>query len=179
MSIAEVLIPAADVSVQISTAGTEASGTSNMKLALNGALLLGTVDGANIEIAEDAGEDQCFMFGHLTPQVDGVRYNNTYQPTPLEQRSPELAQVFQSIESGIFGDHVYEALLKTVYDHDHYLVSNDFGSYLEAQELVEDAWADSTDWTKKSIITSFSMCDFSSDRSVQDYADSVSNTVDL
>ena len=115
VSIAEVLVPAADISVQISTAGTEASGTSNMKLALNGALLLGTVDGANIEIAEDAGEDQCFMFGHLTEQVQQVRYNNSYNPTPLEQRSPELAAVFKFIESGAFGDGgIYEALLKTV-----------------------------------------------------------------
>jgi starch phosphorylase len=115
VSIAEVLIPAADISVQISTAGTEASGTSNMKLALSGALLLGTVDGANIEIAEDAGEDQCFMFGHLNDQVAQVRFNNSYNPLPLEQRSPELAEVFKFIESGAFGEaHIYDALLKTV-----------------------------------------------------------------
>ncbi|KAK1922468.1 carbohydrate phosphorylase-domain-containing protein [Papiliotrema laurentii] len=177
VSIAEVLIPAADISVQISTAGTEASGTSNMKLALNGALLLGTVDGANIEIAEDAGEDQCFMFGHLTDQVNQVRYNNTYNPVPLDERSPELAAVFKYIESGAFGDgHIYEALLKTVYEHDHYLVSNDFGSYLEAQSLVDELWAtDQDDWTKKSILTAFAMGDFSSDRSVQDYADGIWN----
>ncbi|ORX39038.1 carbohydrate phosphorylase-domain-containing protein [Kockovaella imperatae] len=177
VSIAEVLIPAADISVQISTAGTEASGTSNMKLALNGALLLGTVDGANIEIAEDSGEDQCFMFGHLAEQVQDVRYNNSYNPTSLEQRSPELYEVFKFIESGAFGEgQIYEALLKTVYDHDYYLVSNDFGSYLEAQRLVDELWgSDQDEWTKKSIITSFSMGDFSSDRSVQDYADGIWN----
>nr|XP_031862304.1 uncharacterized protein CI109_002269 [Kwoniella shandongensis]KAA5529376.1 hypothetical protein CI109_002269 [Kwoniella shandongensis] len=162
VSIAEVLVPASDVSVQISTAGTEASGTSNMKLALNGALLLGTVDGANVEIAEDAGEDQSFLFGHLTEQVEGVRFSNSYQPTPLEQRSSELQDVFRAIESGTFGDGgIYEPLLKTVYEHDYYLVSNDFGSYLSAEKLMDECFADRTEWTKKSIITAFNMGDFS------------------
>ncbi|WVQ81442.1 hypothetical protein IAT38_003566 [Cryptococcus sp. DSM 104549] len=175
VSIAEILVPASDVSVQISTAGTEASGTSNMKLALNGALLLGTVDGANVEIAEDAGEDQSFLFGHLAEQVDGVRYTNTYQPTPLVERSQELDQVFKAIEKGTFGEgSIYESLLKTVYDHDYYLVSNDFGSYLSAEALMDECFLnDKTEWTKKSIITAFNMGEFSSDRSVQDYADGI------
>lgn len=140
-----------------------------MKLALSGALLLGTVDGANIEIAEDAGEDQCFMFGHLADQVQQVRFNNSYNPLPLEQRSPELAEVFKKIETGVFGDkHIYESLLRTVYEHDYYLVSNDFGSYLAAQKLVDELWGgDPEEWTKKSILTAFAMADFSSDRSVQ------------
>lgn len=86
-----------------------------MKLALNGALLLGTVDGANIEIAEDTGEDHCFLFGFLSKDVEAVRYANSYTPTPLEERSPELAAAFKAIEAGIFGDGgVYEPLLKTV-----------------------------------------------------------------
>lgn len=146
------------------------------KLTFSGALLLGTVDGANIEIAEDAGEDQCFMFGHLAEDVQQVRYSNSYNPTSLEERSPELAEVFKKIESGAFGDgHIYESLLKTVYEHDYYLVSNDFGSYLEAIRLVDDLWSGEKDeWTKKSILTSYAMGDFSSDRSVQDYADGVS-----
>lgn len=146
------------------------------KLTSSGALLLGTVDGANIEIAEDAGEDQCFMFGHLAEDVQQVRYSNSYNPTSLEERSPELAEVFKKIESGAFGDgHIYESLLKTVYEHDYYLVSNDFGSYLEAIRLVDDLWSGEKDeWTKKSILTSYAMGDFSSDRSVQDYADGVS-----
>ncbi|WVQ93324.1 hypothetical protein IAU59_000392 [Kwoniella sp. CBS 9459] len=175
VSIAEILVPASDVSVQISTAGTEASGTSNMKLALNGALLLGTVDGANVEIAEDAGEDQSFLFGHLAEQVEGVRFTNSYQPTPLDQRSPELAQVFKAIESGTFGEgSTYESLLKTVYEHDYYLVSNDFGSYLQAEKLMDECYLNNrTEWTKKSILTAFNMGDFSSDRSVQDYADGI------
>ncbi|KAL1406048.1 Non-essential glycogen phosphorylase [Vanrija albida] len=174
VSVAEVLIPAADVSVQISTAGTEASGTSNMKLGLNGALLLGTVDGANVEIAEDVGEDNAFLLGHLAADVEAVRYSNSYNPTPLEERSPELAAVFKAIEANTFGDgHVYEPLLKTIYDHDYYLVSNDFGSYLAAENLVDELWADQEEWTKKSIRTAFAMGSFTSDRSVQDYADSI------
>ncbi|BEI91712.1 uncharacterized protein CcaverHIS019_0405320 [Cutaneotrichosporon cavernicola] len=174
VSIAEVLIPAADVSVQISTGGTEASGTSNMKLGLNGALLLGTVDGANIEIAEDVGEENAFLFGHLAADVEAVRYSNAYQPTPLEERSPELAEVFHAIQSGMFGDgSVYDPVLKTVYDNDYYLVSNDFGSYLAAEKLVDELWQDQEEWTKKSIRTAFAMGDFSSDRSIQDYADSI------
>jgi len=130
------------------------------------------------------------MFGYLNEDVEKVRYDNTYNPLPLEQRSPELAAVFNYIESGAFGDgHIYESLLKTVggahflgittdiqvYEHDHYLVSNDFGSYLEAQSLVDELWgSDKDEWTKKSILTAFAMGDFSSDRSVQDYADGVS-----
>jgi starch phosphorylase len=116
------------------------------------------------------------MFGHLAEDVQQVRYSNSYNPTPLEQRSPELAQVFKKIESGAFGDgHIYESLLKTVYEHDYYLVSNDFGSYLEAIRLVDELWSgDKDEWTKKSILTSYAMGDFSSDRSVQDYADGVS-----
>lgn len=108
VSVAEILMPAADVSVQISTAGTEASGTGNMKLAINGALLLGTVDGANVEIAEEAGEECCFLFGYLAHQVEDVRYQNQYNPTPLAQRSPELAEAFQAIRGGMFGDNIYE-----------------------------------------------------------------------
>jgi starch phosphorylase len=138
------------------------------------------------EIAEDAGEDQCFMFGHLTKDVDNVRYNNSYNPTPLEQRSPELAQVFKAIESGMFGDgNVYQPLLQTVcaletrwqqvYEHDNYLVANDFGSFLNAEKLVDDLWSnDPDDWVRKSVLTAFAMGDFSSDRAVQDYADMVS-----
>ena len=116
------------------------------------------------------------MFGHLAEDVQQVRYSNSYNPTSLEERSPELAEVFKKIESGAFGDgHIYESLLKTVYEHDYYLVSNDFGSYLEAIRLVDDLWSGEKDeWTKKSILTSYAMGDFSSDRSVQDYADGVS-----
>ena len=130
VSLAEILIPASDISQHISTAGTEASGTSNMKFCLNGGLLVGTVDGANIEIAEEVGEDNvcelqfyptldsrfrhaefgyAVFFGHLTPDVEDLRYQHTYHPIPVEKKSPALAHVLNTVSSGIFGDDgVYE-----------------------------------------------------------------------
>lgn len=125
VSLAEVIIPAADFSQQISTAGTEASGTSNMKFALNGALLLGTVDGASIEIGEEVGDDQVFFFGHLTPQVAGKRYANQYHPVPVADKSPALERVFHAIEQGVFGDHggLFAPLIDNVRGSDFYLVA--------------------------------------------------------
>lgn len=109
VSLAEVLIPASDISQHISTAGTEASGTSNMKFCLNGGLLVGTVDGANIEIAEEVGESNVFFFGHLTPAVENLRYEHLYHPVPLEQKCPRLARVINEVAAGRFGDGgVYE-----------------------------------------------------------------------
>ena len=102
--VAEFLIPASDISEHISTAGTEASGTSNMKFCLNGGLLLGTVDGANIEIAEEVGEDNVFFFGHLTPAVEELRYQHRYTPVPVEEKSPALAAVLNDVMSGRYGD---------------------------------------------------------------------------
>lgn len=109
VSLAEILIPASDISQHISTAGTEASGTSNMKFCLNGGLLLGTVDGANIEIAEEVGEQNVFFFGHLTDDVEDLRYQHVYHPVPIEQKCPRLAKVIDEVASGRFGDGgVYE-----------------------------------------------------------------------
>ena len=109
VSLAEILIPSSDISQHISTAGTEASGTSNMKFCLNGGLLLGTVDGANIEIAEEVGETNVFFFGHLTPAVEELRYRHLYHPVPVEEKSPALANVLNQVSAGLFGDgSVYE-----------------------------------------------------------------------
>ena len=103
------LIPASDISQHISTAGTEASGTSNMKFCLNGGLLVGTVDGANIEIAEEVGESNVFFFGHLTPAVEELRYQHMYHPVPIEEKCPRLARVINEVAAGRFGDGgVYE-----------------------------------------------------------------------
>jgi starch phosphorylase len=104
VSLAELLIPASDISQHISTAGTEASGTSNMKFCLNGGLLVGTVDGANIEIAEEVGSENVFFFGHLTPEVEGLRHNNLYRPVELQKKCPALAEVLTEIGNGRFGD---------------------------------------------------------------------------
>jgi starch phosphorylase len=171
VSLAEILIPASDISQHISTAGTEASGTSNMKFCLNGGLLVGTVDGANIEIAEEVGEDNVFFFGHLTPDVEDLRYQHTYHPIPVEEKSPALAHVLNTVSSGIFGgDGVYEPLLNTVRQGDFYILTDDFDSYIRALEMVDEAYSDRTEWIKKSIRTSAKMGKFSSDRAIQDYA---------
>jgi starch phosphorylase len=171
VTLAEVLIPASDISQHISTAGTEASGTSNMKFCLNGGLLLGTVDGANIEIAEEVGSSNVFFFGTLTPDVEDLRYQHMYHPVPVEQKSPALATVLDVISNGLFGDeHVYEPLLNTIRQGDYYLITDDFDSYIEALRMVDEAYTDRTEWIKKSIRTTAKMGKFSSDRAIQDYA---------
>ncbi|KAG8910221.1 Non-essential glycogen phosphorylase [Tulasnella sp. 408] len=193
VSLAELLIPASDISQHISTAGTEASGTSNMKFCLNGGLLLGTVDGANIEIADEVGEENVFFFGHLTPNgtlptlselppevfsawissaVQDLRHSHQYHPAPLQETSPALAVVFDVIAQGRFGDgQIYEPFLNTIRTGDYYLVSDDFDSYIEAQRLVDEAYKDKAAWVKKSITTTARMGKFSSDRAIKDYAD--------
>ncbi|KAG7562385.1 hypothetical protein FFLO_02165 [Filobasidium floriforme] len=179
VSLAEVLMPAADLSVQISTAGTEASGTGNMKLSINGALMLGTVDGANVEIAEEVDEEQCFLFGHLTPDVDHVRYLNEYQAMPLQERCAELAKVFDAIKGGMFGNgngDNYTSLLYTVEHVDHYLVANDFESYLRAEALADDLFTNNhEEWVRRAMLTTARMGKFSSDRAVAEYAEELWN----
>ncbi|KAG8941623.1 Non-essential glycogen phosphorylase [Tulasnella sp. 424] len=193
---AELLIPASDISQHISTAGTEASGTSNMKFCLNGGILLGTVDGANIEIAEEVGEengqstrtmsailpekylnDLClrfpvFFFGHLAQNVEDLRHSHQYHPVPLDEVAPALGVVFDVIAQGHFGDgSIYETFLNTIRQGDYYLVSDDFGSYIVAQEMVDEAYRDTASWIKKSITTTARMGKFSSDRAIFEYAD--------
>ncbi|KIM37789.1 glycosyltransferase family 35 protein [Hebeloma cylindrosporum] len=176
VSLAEVLIPASDISQHISTAGTEASGTSNMKFCLNGGLLLGTVDGANIEIAEEVGEDNVFFFGHLTPAVEDLRYKHLYHGIPIDQQCPALADVLKKISGGAFGDGgVYEPLLNTIRQSDYYLITDDFDSYIAALEMVDEAYLDKEEWIKKSIRTTAKMGKFSSDRAINEYAESYWN----
>ncbi|KAF9555972.1 glycogen phosphorylase [Agrocybe pediades] len=176
VSLAEVLIPASDISQHISTAGTEASGTSNMKFCLNGGLLLGTVDGANIEIAEEVGESNVFFFGHLTPAVEDLRYQHLYHPVPIEQKCPALAHVINQVSAGVFGDGgVYEPLLNTIRQSDYYLLTDDFDSYIAALAMVDEAYLDKDEWVKKSIRTTAKMGKFSSDRAIVEYAESYWN----
>ncbi|KAF8259084.1 glycosyltransferase family 35 protein [Lactarius quietus] len=164
VSLAEILIPASDISQHISTAGTEASGTSNMKFCLNGGLLVGT-------IAEEVGDDNVFFFGNLTPDVEDLRYQHTYHPVPIEQKCPALANVLNTVSSGMFGgEGVYEPLLDTVRHGDFYLLTDDFDAYIRALEMVDEAYTDRTGWVKKSIRTTAKMGKFSSDRAIQDYA---------
>ncbi|TPX45161.1 glycogen phosphorylase [Synchytrium endobioticum] len=169
VSIAEIMIPASDISQHISTAGTEASGTSNMKFVLNGGLILGTVDGANIEIGEEVGDDNIWLFGVLANEVDDIRHTQTYQAVEMD---PSLKSVLKSIRRGDFGDSsIFEPLLATLTTgHDYYLISKDFDAYLEAQKKVDSAFKDRTSWAKKSILAAAGMGKFSADRSVADYA---------
>ncbi|KIM29179.1 glycosyltransferase family 35 protein [Serendipita vermifera MAFF 305830] len=177
VSLAELLIPASDISEHISTAGTEASGTSNMKFCLNGGLLLGTVDGANIEIAEEVGEDNVFFFGHLTPAVEELRYNHRYNPIPVQEKSPALAAVLDNVMSGCYGEaSIWEPFINTVRQGDYYLISDDFDSYLNAQAMVDEAYTkDPKEWIKKSINTTARMGKFSSDRAIMTYAEEIWN----
>ncbi|RIA96884.1 Glycosyltransferase Family 35 protein [Glomus cerebriforme] len=174
VSVAEIIIPASDISQHISTAGTEASGTSNMKFVLNGGLILGTVDGANIEIHEEIGDDNIFMFGNLADQVDDLRHAHRYRNIPID---PSLQAVINDIESGHFGDsRIFAPLINTItHGKDYYLISDDFQSYLDAQKLVDEAYKDKEEWTKKSILCSANMGKFSSDRAIQEYAEQIWN----
>ena len=171
VSLAEVIIPGADLSEQISTAGTEASGTGNMKLALNGALTIGTLDGANIEILEAVGEENIFIFGHRTEEVRSLRAKG-YDPRDHYHAHERIRRIidsfarFSTTEPGIF-DPIRRILLD---NGDHYLHLADLPSYLEAQERVSSVYADPQAWTSKAILNVARMSRFSSDRTIREYA---------
>ncbi|KAJ8101146.1 glycosyl transferase [Lipomyces tetrasporus] len=173
VSKAEIIIPASDISQHISTAGTEASGTSNMKFVLSGGLILGTVDGANIEITREVGENNIFLFGHLAESVEDLRHKHRFSKVPLD---PNLEKVFEAIESGMFGDHnIYGSLVSSVTGSDYYLVSDDFQSYLDAQKLVDQDFKNKDTWVSRSITAVANMGFFSSDRAIDEYAESIWN----
>ncbi|GAA5831244.1 hypothetical protein JCM5353_008628 [Sporobolomyces roseus] len=174
VSLAEILVPASDISEHISTAGTEASGTSNMKFCLSGGILLGTVDGANVEIMEHGGEDNIFTFGYLAHEVEERRKIHQYGNA---QYPPELMEAIDFIRSGKLGDYgPFEPLIRDIFEgKDHYLVSDDFLSYLSAQKMVDEAFVDQDRWTEMSIRTTSKMGFFSSDRAVMQYADEIWN----
>ncbi|RHZ79651.1 hypothetical protein Glove_143g17 [Diversispora epigaea] len=174
VSVAEIIVPASDISQHISTAGTEASGTSNMKFVLNGGLILGTVDGANIEIHEEIGDENIFMFGNLADKVEDLRHAHRYRN---KQMDPALKAVLDDIESGHFGDpRIFVPLINTLtIGKDYYLLSDDFGSYLRAQDMVDEAYKDKDEWAKKSILCTARMGKFSSDRAIKEYAESIWN----
>ncbi|KTW31374.1 hypothetical protein T552_00019 [Pneumocystis carinii B80] len=174
VSKAEIIIPASDISEHISTAGTEASGTSNMKFALNGGLIIGTVDGSNIEITHEIGEENIFLFGNLSENVNNLRHKHVHENTPMD---PELKKVCDAIESGTFGDpSLFAPLINALtYGNDYYLISDDFQSYLNAHDLIDETFRDKDLWTYKTIISVANMGFFSSDRTVQEYAEGIWN----
>jgi glycogen phosphorylase len=177
VSLAEVIIPASDVSEQISTAGMEASGTGNMKFALNGALTIGTLDGANIEILERVGDDNMFIFG-LTAEQVSARRKLGIDSEDLIAASPVLAEVLASVESGVFSPDEpdrYRGLVNSLRYHDHFLVCADFDAYYAAQRRSGDLWRRPSDWWQASILNTANVGWFSSDRSIREYADQVWN----
>lgn len=175
VTLAEKIIPAADLSEQISTAGFEASGTGNMKFALNGALTIGTMDGANVEIREEVGDDNIFIFGLLADEVLEVKKNG-YNPKEYYNRIPELKRVVDMISANYFSRFepgIFDILIKSLMDVDYYLLFADYESYIATQERVAELYRDRKEWTKKSILNVARMGKFSSDRSVRDYAEMI------
>jgi glycogen phosphorylase len=173
VSVAEVIMPGADLSEQISTAGTEASGTGNMKLALNGALTIGTDDGANIEIRQQVGDDQIFIFGLSAAQVTAQRASG-YQPLRHYEENLRLRAVLDAIGGGAFSPEEparYRPLIDALlWGGDHYMLLADFDSYLAAQARVDALWRDPDAWAAKAIANVAGMGFFSSDRTIGEYA---------
>jgi starch phosphorylase len=173
VSVAENLIPAADLSEQISTAGTEASGTGNMKLALNGALTIGTLDGANIEIHNEVGADNIFIFGLSTSEVADLRTSG-YRSLDYYHGNSELSQVLDMVGNGFFSPEEpqrFQPIVDNLLAHgDHYLLLADYASYIQAQKAVELAYQDQDQWVRKAILNVANMGKFSSDRTILQYA---------
>jgi len=182
VSQAEKIIPAADLSEQISTAGMEASGTGNMKFALNGALTIGTLDGANIEIREAVGEENFFLFGHTEEEVEQLRANG-YNPWPIYEKSLELKKALDMIATGHFSPedpNLFRPLVESLLSHgDYYLVLADYENYLAAQARVGRAYEDAASWTRMSILNTANMGRFSSDRAIMEYANNIWNVTPL
>lgn len=176
ISQAEKLIPAADISEQISTAGLEASGTGNMKFALNGALTIGTLDGANVEIMEEVGEENIFIFGLKADEVVKKRQQG-YDPRKYYTENPELKQVIDMIDSGYFSPQdpqLFHPIVRSLLDQgDYYLVLADFAAYAAAHQAVARVYQDQDQWTRMSILNTANMGKFSSDRAVDEYAKNI------
>jgi len=177
VTMAELLIPAADLSEQISTAGKEASGTGNMKFALNGALTIGTLDGANIEIREYVGAENFYLFGLTAAEVVARREEPGFARVAIEA-SPRLRRVLGQIESGAFSPDEpdrYRGLVQRLHDHDYFLVTCDFDTYFDTQRIIDRDYRDSEGWTRKSILNTARMGWFSSDRTISGYAREIWN----
>lgn len=178
VSVAELLIPASELSQHISTAGMEASGTSNMKFTMNGCILIGTLDGANVEIREEVGEDNFFLFGAQAHEIATLRKERAegkFVPDPL------FEEVKEYVRSGVFGAYDYDELMGSLEGNegfgraDYFLVGNDFPSYIECQEKVDEAYRDQKRWTRMSILNSAGSYKFSSDRTIHEYARDIWN----
>ena len=182
VSVAELIMPAADLSEQISTAGTEASGTGNMKFALNGALTIGTEDGANIEIRDNVGAENIFIFGNTTPQVEAIRRAG-YDPKAIYQNNAMLRETLDKIDGGYFSaddrKRYHDIFNNLVNYGDHYLLLADYASYVSTQKKVDRLYLTPTEWQRKAILNVAGMGSFSADRTIREYATDTWNMADL
>ena len=175
VSMAEILIPASDLSEQISTAGKEASGTGNMKLSLNGSPTIGTLDGANVEIRDHVGHENFFLFGLTAAEAQAKRGEHGFSRRAIEA-SPKLSRVLGQIGAGVFSNgeqHRYSDILHNLYEHDYFLVSCDFDDYFEKQREVDTVYQDAARWTRMAAANTAGMGWFSSDRTIRSYADQI------
>jgi starch phosphorylase len=172
---AQQIYPAADLSEQISTAGKEASGTGNMKFSMNGALTIGTLDGANVEIRDAVGEENFFLFGHTERQVQKL-WAAGYHPWEIVESDAELRAAMGLINSGLFshGDkQLFSPLTGNLLQHDPYMVCADYRSYLDCQDQVGIRYRDVESWTRMSILNVARMGTFSSDRAIREYCEHI------
>jgi len=171
----QLIYPAADLSEQISTAGKEASGTGNMKFAMNGALTIGTLDGANIEIRDAVGPENFFLFGLTADQVEAT-ISHGYDPRTIYESHPFLREAIDGIASGQFsrGDSsLFRPLVDQLINRDPYLLFADYHSYVECQDHISQIWRDQETWSKMSILNAAGMGKFSSDRSIREYSQNI------
>jgi len=174
---AHAIYPAADLSEQISTVGKEASGTGNMKFSMNGALTIGTLDGANIEIREAVGEENFFLFG-LTPDEAHMKQAQGYNPMQYIESNNELREVVNLLSGGFLSNgnpDLFKPLVDSLLYHDEYMVLADYSSYMEAQDRVAAAYRDQEQWMSMSILNVARIGKFSSDRSIREYAEKIWN----
>ena len=175
VSNAEKIIPACDLSEQISLAGTEASGTGNMKFALNGAMTIGTLDGANIEMMEEVGGENIFIFGMTADEVVSLRARG-YRARDIYQSNAELKQALDMINSGYFSPDApnrFQPVFDALTESDNYMLLADYESYIACQDRVDALYRDQEEWAKRSILNVAGMGKFSSDRTIREYADKI------
>jgi len=175
VTLAEKIIPAADLSEQISTAGFEASGTGNMKFALNGALTIGTMDGANVEIREEVGDENIFIFGLLAHEVEELKLKG-YNPRDYYNSNPNLKRVVDMIASDYFNKNepgIFRSMIDGLMSTDYYCLFADYQSYIDTQDKVSSLYLNQDEWTKKSVLNVARIGKFSSDRAVKEYAEKI------
>lgn len=176
VSLAQRIMPAAELSEQISTAGYEASGTGNMKYTINGALTIGTLDGANVEIREEVGDENFFLFGLKTEELAAMRAS--YNPRQYYEENKELKQAIDQISGGYFSPdlpQLFQPIISSLFDRDQYFVLADYASYMECQERVDKAYRDKDRWTRMAVLNVARSGKFSSDRAIREYAETIWN----